>query len=110
MDSIENVTSGIARQNLVIDAAKDAQEKLGQSKVLKEKELKKVGEEFESMFIRIVLDGMKETLDKKANPFYGGLSEDIFGDLLYQEYALLIANQNELGISEAIVRQYERQL
>ncbi len=80
-----------------VDLAKDDSEKL-----------EKIADEFEAMFIKLVLDSMKKTVDEKKNPFYGGLSEDIFSGMLYDEYASLIAQQSELGFSEAITQQYRK--
>ena len=72
------------------------------------KKLKKVADDFEAMFVKMALDSMKKTIDEKKNPFYGGLSEDIFSGMLYDEYASLIAKQSDFGFSDAIMQQYQQ--
>jgi len=71
----------------------------------KEKErLLKVCREFEALFIKQMLNSMKKTVDK-SGLIERGMSEEIFEDLLYDEYAKKISETANLGISTLLYRQ-----
>ena len=70
--------------------------------------LKAVAVEFESLFVKQMLDSMRSTLRPQEGLFYGGLAEDFFEDMLYEEYARIIARTGRIGIADLIVRQYEQ--
>jgi flagellar protein FlgJ len=82
-------------------------------KILKDKketELKKFKEvcyQFESIFVNMMLREMRKTLNKyrliPQNP-----AEEIFNDMLYQEYALKIAKSEQLGLAKIIYEQYSK--
>lgn len=68
--------------------------------------LKAVATEFESLFAKQMLDTMRSTLSPDTDLFYGGMAEDIFQDLLFEEYARMMAKTGSLGIAELIYTQY----
>ena len=67
-----------------------------------ESRLREVGQQFEALFLEQVLKGMRRTIDRSHNPLRGGLAQDIFEDMLYREYALLMAKTGSLGIAELV--------
>jgi len=69
-----------------------------------------VAKEFESLFAKQMLDSMRDTLNPEADMLNGGMAQDIFDDMLYDEYARMIAESGTLGIADMIVQQYEGQV
>ncbi len=65
------------------------------------KQLKEVSYQFESIFINMMLKEMRKNLNKfrliPENP-----AENIFQDMLYQEYALKLAKSEQLGFAKII--------
>lgn len=70
--------------------------------------LEEVAREFEALFVEQMLSSMRETLQPENDLFYGGLGQDVFQDMLYEEYARTIAKTSSLGIAEMITKQYEQ--
>lgn len=67
-------------------------------------ELREVCEDFESLFVKMMLDSMRETLsDDTLIPKNQG--EKLFEDELYSEYAANIANTANLGIADMMYDQ-----
>jgi flagellar protein FlgJ len=60
--------------------------------------------------LKQMLDSMRDTLNKEDDLFNGGMGQDIFEDMLYEEYGRLIARTGGLGIADMIVKQYEADL
>jgi len=69
--------------------------------------LKESAEEFEALFVKQMLDTMRQSLHKEDRLFQGGMAEDIFEDMLYTEYSRVFAKTGNFGIADAIQRQYE---
>lgn len=72
--------------------------------------LKTVAAEFESLFAKQMLDAMRATLNKDDDLFNGGMAQDIFQDMLYEEYARMMAKTGSLGVADVIYQQYEQTL
>lgn len=70
-------------------------------------QLRAVAQEFESLFAKQMLDSMRDTLNAEDDMFHGGMAQDIFDDMLYEEYGRMIAQSGGLGIADMIVQQYE---
>ncbi len=70
-------------------------------------QLRFVAQEFESLFAKQMLDSMRATLNREDDLFDGGMAQDIFEDMLYEEYARMMSRTGSLGIADMIVRQYE---
>lgn len=70
--------------------------------------LREVAKEFESIFIKQLLDTMKNTLNKENRLVDGGMAENVFEDMLYTEYSRLMSKSGNFGIAEMIVQQYSR--
>jgi flagellar protein FlgJ len=69
-------------------------------------ELQDVASKFEALFVEQMLSSMRDTLNKENRLFNGGMAEEYFEDMLYEEYAAKIAEQGDLGIADMIVDQY----
>jgi len=62
---------------------------------IKEEELKKreVAEDFASLFTQMLLKELRKSLHEENNPLYGGFTEEVFKDMLYEEYSKAITKQ-----------------
>lgn len=65
--------------------------------------------EFESMFVKLMLNQMRKTVEKQ-NMIHGGYAEDIFEDMLYDEYSKEISKNESLGIAEQIYTSMSKSL
>ena len=59
--------------------------------------------EFESIFVKMMLSQMKKSVEK-SGLINGGHAEEIFDDMLYDEYAKNISKTESLGIAEEIYK------
>lgn len=73
-------------------------------KVNKKSKLYKTAVEFESLFIKQMLNAMKKTVNK-TGLMEGGMAENIFEDMLYDEYAKKMAETSKFGLAETIYKQ-----
>lgn len=67
-------------------------------------ELYKQCQEFESIFVNMMLKEMRKTVDK-SGLIDGGQAEDIFQDMLYDEYAKDMTKAAGFGLSDQIYLQ-----
>ncbi len=75
-----------------------------------EEALKKATEEFESIFIKMMLDSADKTIDRKSNMFYGGNSEEIFRGMLNDERAKEMAKSGDFGLAKMMYEQLSKNL
>ncbi|MEW6606504.1 MAG: rod-binding protein [bacterium] len=71
--------------------------------------LKEVSYEMESIFINQLLKEMRKSIHK-TNLFHAGFSEEVFEDMLYDEYAKLMAKSDQFGLSKQIYDQLSKYL
>lgn len=71
----------------------------------KTSDLYKACQDFEALFIKQMLDAMRKTVNKSDDLLKGGMSQDIFESMLYDEYAKKMAETAQFGIADAIYRQ-----
>ena len=71
----------------------------------KTSDLYKACQDFESLFIKQMLDAMRQTVDKQDDLLGGGMSQDIFEGMLYDEYAKKMSETAQFGLAEMIYRQ-----
>ena len=74
------------------------------SKTGDKKKIRKLAEEFESIFLEIMLKSMRETIPK-SELLDAGNAEDIFRSMLDTQYAKLMASQRQTGIADNIEKQ-----
>ncbi|WP_017851099.1 rod-binding protein [Leptospira interrogans serovar Szwajizak] len=65
------------------------------------KKLYSVSVEFESIFVKMMLTEMKKTVNK-SGLIDGGYAEEIFEDMLYDEYSKNLSSNSSLGLAEQI--------
>jgi flagellar protein FlgJ len=70
----------------------------------KSSELYKACQDFEAIFIKQMLDVMRKTVQKEGL-LDGGLSQDVFEDMLYDEYARKMAETAQFGLAETMYLQ-----
>ena len=68
--------------------------------------LKAIAEEFESMFINQMLKNARDS--KLSESLFSSDEEDNFGAMLDQERSRSLAISLDLGIAEALVRQFDK--
>ncbi len=70
----------------------------------KNSELYKACQDFESLFIKQMLDVMRKTVSKDGL-LDGGMAEDLYQDMLYDEYAKKMAETGQFGLAQMIYNQ-----
>ncbi len=68
------------------------------------KRLREVSEDFEALLMNQMFKSMRQSVNK-TELIDGGMAEDIFEDMLYDEYSKSFAKSRKLGISEMIFNQ-----
>lgn len=63
--------------------------------------IRKLAEEFESVFLETMITAMRKTVDK-SGLIDGGNAEDIYRSMLDSEYAKLMSAQRSTGLANAI--------
>lgn len=109
---MDNLTNSLATQTAMKmkqEAQQLARQKemfLSRSKVGRDfdKELKNAANGFEELFVHKMLSSMREATTK-AGLLSGGRGEEVFQDMLDQEYAKEITRSKALGMSDVIYRQ-----
>lgn len=66
--------------------------------------LEKAAKEFESMFMNIVMKGMRDTI-QESDAFGDPEKTKLFQSMLDTEYAAEMAKRGKIGLSDAIMRQ-----
>jgi flagellar protein FlgJ len=70
------------------------------------KKLREASEDFEAIFIKQMLDAMRKNVPK-GGLLDGGMAEEIFEDMLYEERAKLMAKTGSFGIADMIFDRYK---
>lgn len=71
------------------------------------KDLKKAADGFEELFLHKMLRVMRES-GPKANLVFGGRGEEIFQDMLDENYAKIITRSRAFGLSDVIYNQNKK--
>lgn len=78
-------------------------------KEMMRKKLKETCVEMESLFVGRMLKEMRKTVHKNEL-FHGGYAEEIFEDMLYDEYALNLSKNSRLGLADMLYKELSRKL
>jgi len=78
---------------------------LSNAPVDKKSELFEQCREFESIFVKMMIKQMRSSVDKSDSLLNGGWAEDIFQDMLDDEYSKSMAQTANFGLAEQIYRQ-----
>jgi len=89
-----------------VERATEVARRLGPGAVDKGSPLYKVCLEFEAIFIKQMLNSMRKTVEK-SGLLDGGMAEDFFEDMLYDEYAKKMAETANLGLAAMIYGQLQ---
>ena len=76
-------------------------------KDFEKKRLRQVSEDFEALMINQMLKKMRKTVDK-SGLIDGGMAEQIFEDMLYDEYAKEFSKTKTFGLADIIYNQMEK--
>jgi flagellar protein FlgJ len=68
---------------------------------IKDKKLMNVCVEMESIFVAKMLKEMRKTVHKN-DMFHGGFAEEIFEDMLYDQYSLQVSKESNLGLAKML--------
>lgn len=77
------------------------------NKESEKKRLKEVSQDFEALMINQMLKEMRKTVNK-SELINGGVAEEIFEDMLYDEYAKEFSKTKSFGLAETIYNQMEK--
>ncbi len=80
---------------------------VGSQRIDRSSDLYKVCQDFESIFIKQMLNVMRKTVHK-TGLMDGGMAEEIFEDMLYDDYALKMAKSSQFGISNMLYKELSR--
>ena len=69
-----------------------------------DKKMKQACSDFESILIKQMLDAMRKTVPKNSLTG-GGMAEDIFEDMIYDEYAEKMSKTGDFGIKDILYKQ-----
>ena len=76
----------------------------------KTSELYKACQDFETLFIKQMLDSMRKTLSKADDIQGTGPGQDLYNDMLYEEYAKKMSSTGQFGIADMIYQQVSSKL
>lgn len=68
-------------------------------------DLRRVAQEFEALFINQMLDTMRSSIDRSSSLMHGGQAEEIFEDMLFEEYSVLMSRSGSFGLADMIHEQ-----
>ena len=71
----------------------------------KNKELRDVAEQFESIFIHQMLKQARQS--KLAEGIFNSEAQDTFNNMLDMEYSEILSTKNNFGIAEALIKQFQ---
>jgi peptidoglycan hydrolase FlgJ len=78
------------------------------SRVDKKSKLFEQCQEFESIFVKMMTKEMRNSVDKTDSLISGGWAEDIYQDMLDDEYAKAMAKTAGFGLADQLYRQLAR--
>lgn len=82
-------------------------EKIDKNKEFEKKRLREVSQDFEALMINQMLKEMRKTVNK-SDLINGGMAEQIFEDMLYDEYSKEFSKTKTFGLSDIIYNQLEK--
>ena len=91
--------------NLIMDMASTHLDKSKLEVAIADSELREAAEQFEAIFLNQWIQQARNT--KLADDILGSSSIDKYQEMLDREYASSLASGVNLGIAEALIRQFE---
>lgn len=74
------------------------------------KKLYETAQKFQAMFFDMMLDSMRKTVNKEDNPLHGGNRQEIFEDMLYEEYSQQMSKASGKNLAADIYYSMESRL
>lgn len=68
-----------------------------------DKRIKEVSQEFESLFVNELLKSMRKTVPENEW-LNGGMQQEVFEDMLYNEYARSISKSGGIGLGDMVYK------
>ena len=84
--------------------AVDAQKQAVNDAVAGHRDAREVAEQFETVFVNTMIQGMFEGI-KSDGPFGGGHGEEIYRSMLNEQYAEAITARGGIGLADSIYRE-----
>lgn len=104
---LENTKKQYGNAKFSIDKVSSENNNLKYDKEFEKKRLREVSEDFEALMINQMLKEMRKTVDK-SGLIDGGTAEQIFEDMLYDEYAKEFSKTKTFGLADIIYNQMEK--
>ncbi|MDZ7793587.1 MAG: rod-binding protein [Spirochaetia bacterium] len=109
---LQQQQAGIRRQSNSLQAKARSGRAAGSSdanteNTAKNDRLKETCSDFQAIFIKQMLDSMRKTVNK-SGLLEGGQAEEIFEDMLYDEYAQSISKNGDIGLDDMLYKQLSR--
>jgi flagellar protein FlgJ len=86
-------------------AAKASGSAHGSAAIDRKSKLYEQCEEFESIFLKMMIKEMRHSVDKSNSMFSGGWAEDIYTDMLDDEYSKSMAKNAGFDLADQLYRQ-----
>ena len=102
MNSISSSLPTGAIAGLSLDTGSDLNSKIELFSGENEQRAEKIGSEFESVFVSLLLKEMRNTLDQGEGGLFGSEQSDTFGGMFDLFMGQHIASASSLGIDDAI--------
>ena len=102
MNSISPSLTNSAIAGLSMDRASDLHSTIELSSGNNNQRAEKIGSEFESIFVSLLLKEMRNTLDQGEGGLFGSEQSDTFGGMFDLFMGQHIATASSLGIADAI--------
>src|SRR6056297_1958186 len=106
---LQQQQTGIRQQTNSLQAKARSSKAAGGSAVntAEKDRLKEICSDFQAIFVKQMLDSMRKTVNK-SGLLEGGQAEEIFEDMLYDEYAQSISKNGDIGLDDMLYKQLSR--
>src|SRR6056297_3267239 len=109
---LQQQQTGIRQQTTSLQAKSRSGKAAGSSaadtaNTAKNEKLKETCSDFQAIFVKQMLDSMRKTVNK-SGLLEGGQAEEIFEDMLYDEYAQSISKNGDIGLDDMLYKQLSR--
>ena len=74
------------------------------------KKLYDTATEFQAIFVNMMLKSMRATLKPKEGMFFGGLKQEIFEDMLYDEYGKSLSRNGKFKLADQLYLELSRNM
>jgi len=89
-----------------VSSAQIHQRELKESNAISpDEKMKETAQEFQSLFIKMMLSSMRATLKPENDMLGGGRGQEIFKDMLFDQYALQLSRDPLFTLDEQMIEQ-----